>query len=114
MEDIPKILKKAGYREIEKGVYVLDGGYELAKKYFEIDYDMLKFLEELSEDEKENLHFQSQVNLNERSAVYRIGHWFRNTEHLSQFGNGIDNTVDVEDDFEGVIDLFVKEIKKED
>ena len=112
-QEIKEILKRAGYEEIEEGVFILDGGYELAKKYFEFDYDMMKSLEELDDEEKENLHFQSQINLNTKTALYRIGHWFRNTEHLVQFGNGIDNTSDVEDDFNGVID-FVRGLVRED
>jgi len=107
-----EILKKAEYDEVEDGVYVLDGDYEVALSYFDADAGTTEFLEKLDDDEKENLHFQSVVNIHEKYAVWRMGHWRRNTSHLPQLGNGIDNTTDVGDDYESVIE-WAKSISKE-
>ena len=85
-------------------VYDLD--YNDALEYFGADADTLEFLKELDEDEKENLHLQLVVNHEEKWAIWRMGHWFRDTKNLSQLGNGIDNTDDHEDDYEAVVELI--------
>ena len=85
-------------------VYDLD--YADALIYFGADADTLEFLKELDEDEKENLHLQVVVNHEEKWAIWRMGHWFRNTKHLQQLGNGIDDTDDHEDDYEAVMELI--------
>ena len=107
-------MKKAGYVEREEGIYELDGGYKLAKKYFEADADMYELLENLDEEEKENVHFTSIVNTREKWAKYRIGSYLQHSKYFARYGNGIDNTIDEDDDFEGVIDLVVRELADEE
>jgi hypothetical protein len=85
-------------------VYDLD--YEGAKVYFATDAERLSILETLDEDEKKHLHLQVVVNHDEKWAIWRMGHYYKNTKHLSQLGNGIDNTTDNEDDYEEVVKLI--------
>lgn len=103
-----KILEMAGFEEEDENHFVLIGDYELAKKYMECDADNTRFLEFLLYQEKNNLVFHSHINTKEKWTYYNIGNNCETSEHLEQLGNGIDNTSNQDDDYDGVIE-FAKE-----
>lgn len=78
-------------------------GYSDAEVYFETDADMLEFLKSLDEDEIENFVLEVDLDHDNKYAAWRVGHHQRTTEHLSQLGNGINNTTDTDDDYDGAI-----------
>lgn len=75
--------------------------------YFETDADLTDVLEnQLDEDEKEHFVLEVDLDHEKRRASWRVGHTQKTTEHLSQLGNGINNTTDTDDDYEGVIRIL--------
>ena len=74
---------------------------------------MYEFLENLDEEERENIHFTSIINIKEKTAKYRIGSYLNYSQFFARYSDSIDNTVDEDDDFDGVISLVVEELTKE-
>jgi len=110
-EKIKELLLKAGYKEIDENVFLLREGYKVAKDYLSIDGEMYNFLnDELTEDEKKNLVFESEINIKDKIATWKIGHCYRNTENLVQLGNGIDNATAQEDDYLAVLDWVREQV----
>ena len=76
--------------------------YNGAKSYFALDADTLEFLGTLTDDEKENFNMCVLFYPEKEMVQYTYGNAFEKSEHLEQFGNGIDNTVWQDDDYEAV------------
>lgn len=76
--------------------------YKDAIKYFAIDFDTLEFLKSLTEDEKDNFNMCVKLDPKTEGVQYIYGHAFGNSEHLKQFGNGINNATWQDDDYEAV------------
>jgi len=91
-----------------KGIQEFEFDYNEAKKYFSMDAEVLEFLESLTPYEREGYRLVVIVDHDKKAAEWADGHFWKNTEHLPQLGNGINNAVFTEDDYEGVIN-FLKE-----
>jgi len=83
--------------------------YNEALDYFDSDPDWLEFLNEYTEDEKDNFRMYITLDHDKKIATFNVGSW--DGQKLPTLTDRIDNTTTEEDDYNGVMD-FLKQIGK--
>lgn len=92
-----------------KGIQVFDLNYEEARKYFDVDANNLEFLKSLSDEDKGNYHLRVTVDHDNQSAYFEVGNWIHESDNLALFNNQINNTIPIEDDYNGVLNFLKRE-----
>lgn len=91
---------------MEQKIIELD--YEDALGYFDVDASELDALAELTEQEKSEFHMEVTIDHNAKTVTYSYGNFLHESEHLPQKGSGIDNTMELEDDYVGACEKLAE------
>lgn len=78
-------------------------GYSSALDYFENSDEIMAFLGQLTDEEKEDFVLEIYVNHESKYAQFSIGNKTGASEHLYEKSDKIDNAQYVDDDYEGVL-----------
>lgn len=92
-----------------RGIQIFNFNYEEAENYFDVDAEHLEFLKSLSDEEKENYHLRVTIDHDNQSAYFEVGNWAQESNHLVLFNNEINNTIPMQDDYDGVLDFLKRE-----